>query len=256
MPPKAPSLALLQVFSPALRHDFLVPQSISPQCVRTIRNTAARVRKKAEHIGWMPREKYAKITSLDKLHRRQRDQRVQQRLDSQQRATGMIFAPTPIARSPMSTAAAPVPESPTAAPAADALFSSTSTSTPAPTPTPTPTSPETTAPFQPNPGPTPTTLPFKLPYLITRTKSLNLPVYEQTKGGGTSQLTIIRKITGDIPTFQRHIHQALFPSESEDFKDKRGRKKKWVSLNENTGHVVVRGWRGAEVKRWLELGGF
>ena len=38
--------------------------------------------------------------------------------------------------------------------------------------------------------------------------------------------------------------------------DPRGRKKETVAVNRLTGQVVVRGWRGAEVKRWCEMVGF
>jgi hypothetical protein len=38
--------------------------------------------------------------------------------------------------------------------------------------------------------------------------------------------------------------------------DVKGRKKETVAINWTTRQVVIRGWRGAEVKKWAELSGF
>jgi hypothetical protein len=43
---------------------------------------------------------------------------------------------------------------------------------------------------------------------------------------------------------------------TEAFIDQRGFKKYNVVVNRLTNHVVVRGWRAAEVKRWCTMVGF
>lgn len=53
---------------------------------------------------------------------------------------------------------------------------------------------------------------------------------------------------------QQHVREALGLRET--YTDGKGRKKEFVRVNPVTRQVVVRGWRGAEVKRWLEMGGF
>lgn len=103
-------------------------------------------------------------------------------------------------------------------------------------------------------APPPTTTEFQLPYLITRTPSAQLPVYEHAKGGGTKHITVVRKLSGDLSTLQTHLRDAL--GLGEGFIDTKGRKKEYVSVNWTTRQVVIRGWRGAEVKRWCELAGF
>ena len=97
-------------------------------------------------------------------------------------------------------------------------------------------------------------VPYKLPYLITRTPSSQIPVYEHTKGGGTKHITVLRKLSGDLEALQHHLQDAL--GLSKGFIDAKGRKKQYVVVNQTTKQVVIRGWRGAEVKRWCELAGF
>lgn len=100
----------------------------------------------------------------------------------------------------------------------------------------------------------PTTTSFQLPYLITRTPSAQLPIYEHAKGGGTKHITVVRKLSGDLGALQSHLRDAL--GLGEGFIDTKGRKKEYVSVNWTTRQVVIRGWRAAEVKRWCELAGF
>ena len=101
---------------------------------------------------------------------------------------------------------------------------------------------------------TPTVSQQSLPYLISRTPTANLPVYEHTKGGGTKHITVVRKLSGDLSALQLHLREAL--GLEEGYLDAKGRKKQNVTINWTTRQVVVRGWRGAEVKRWCELAGF
>jgi large subunit ribosomal protein L49 len=110
---------------------------------------------------------------------------------------------------------------------------------------------------QPTGTPTPaaaTEAPYKLPYLITRTPSAHLPIYEHTKGGGTKHITVLRKLTGDLDALQLHLREAL--GLAQGFIDAKGRKKEHIVVNRTTQQVVIRGWRGAEVKKWCELAGF
>jgi large subunit ribosomal protein L49 len=51
--------------------------------------------------------------------------------------------------------------------------------------------------------------PSKLTYHVSRTHSNNLPVYNQTRGGGTQKLTQIRKVSGDQQKLKTDIAEAL-----------------------------------------------
>ena len=93
-----------------------------------------------------------------------------------------------------------------------------------------------------------------LPFLIARTSSSHLPVYEEVKAGGSKHITRIRKISGDVERLASAVRLAL--GLPEHITDVKGKKKNTVSINWTTNHVVVRGWRGAEVKKWAELSGF
>jgi len=162
---------------------------------------------------WMPREKYAKLTSLDKLHRRQKAAIRKEREFSEVRAQNMTL------------------ES------------------------------ETQIPMQSPPStPSPSTIMSRLavvshlPFQISRTWSANLPVYESTKAGGSKHITTIRKITGDLNELADQVRKAL--DLEQHITDVRGRRKETVAINWTTRHVVVRGWRGPEIKKWAELNGF
>lgn len=93
-----------------------------------------------------------------------------------------------------------------------------------------------------------------LPYLIARTKSSSLPIYETSKSGGTKRITTIRKITGDLAELAAAVRSALRMDEY--MTDLRGRRKANVAINHTTKQVVVRGWRAPEIKRWAEMTGF
>ena len=42
----------------------------------------------------------------------------------------------------------------------------------------------------------------------------------------------------------------------QSYVDRKGRRKDNVKVNPLTKQVIVRGWRGAEVKKWCEMVGF
>lgn len=87
-----------------------------------------------------------------------------------------------------------------------------------------------------------------------RTKSANLPIYESTKSGGSKRITTIRKIKGDLNELATSVRTAL--GLDEFMVDVRGRRKANIVINHTTNHVVVRGWRAPEIKRWAEMSGF
>ena len=93
-----------------------------------------------------------------------------------------------------------------------------------------------------------------LPYNILRTPSKNLPIYQTTKSGGSKHITTIRKIQGNLTELALAVRQAL--GLEEYLVDMRGRRKANVVINQVTQQVVVRGWRGPEIKRWAEMSGF
>lgn len=94
----------------------------------------------------------------------------------------------------------------------------------------------------------------ELPFRIGRTTSKNLAVYESTKAGGSKHITTLRILTGDLHEMQRQLRAVLqLPEQTIDNK---GRKKEPVSVNHLTQHIVIKGWRGAEIKKWAETLGF
>lgn len=94
----------------------------------------------------------------------------------------------------------------------------------------------------------------QLPFRIGRTATKNLAVYETTKGGGSKYITTVRRLTGDLQEAQRQLRTALqLPEQTVDNK---GRKKEPVSINHLTQHIIIKGWRGPEVKKWAETLGF
>ena len=93
-----------------------------------------------------------------------------------------------------------------------------------------------------------------LPYTISRTPSSNLPVYHLAKAGGNKHLTTVRKLSGDLNALQSDIRSAL--GLEQFVVDQQGRKKENVVINWTTRQIVVRGWRGPEIKKWAETRGF
>jgi len=93
-----------------------------------------------------------------------------------------------------------------------------------------------------------------LPFHMSRTGTKNLPVYETVKAGGSKHITQIRKLSGDLQEMQRQLRVVL--QLPEITVDKKGRKKEPVMINHLTQQIVVKGWRGPEVKKWAEMVGF
>lgn len=93
-----------------------------------------------------------------------------------------------------------------------------------------------------------------LEFHIGRTKSQNFPVYESKKAGGNKRITTLQHVSGDLRVVQNQLQAVLdLPAWTVDGK---GRKKQPVAINHLTRHIVIAGWRGAEVKKWAELLGF
>ncbi|EON98433.1 putative mitochondrial large ribosomal subunit protein [Phaeoacremonium minimum UCRPA7] len=92
-----------------------------------------------------------------------------------------------------------------------------------------------------SPLPTP---PRQLSYLVSRTPSNNLSVYNLAKSGGTQKLTTVKKIAGDARALRREMVAELgFPMEE-------------VNINPVTGHINVKGWHQEKIRAWLEARGF
>jgi len=69
-----------------------------------------------------------------------------------------------------------------------------------------------------------------LPYFVRRTGSNQLPVYLETKAGGTKQLTKIQKTEGDLDALRNDLAYTLgVDVRSPD-----------VSINRLTGHIIVK----------------
>ncbi|KAJ9621089.1 54S ribosomal protein img2, mitochondrial [Knufia peltigerae] len=181
----------------------------------------------------MPREKYAKITSLDKLHRRQK---------AAVRKERMLFT---LLSNPKTALLTRITGE------FSALRAQRMTSEQATSHTPTPTPSSTTAS---SPILSKLAVISNLPFKISRTPSSNLPVYESTKSGGSKHITTIRKITGDLEQLAGQVRKAL--GMDQYITDIRGRRKETVTINRTTKQIVVRGWRAPEIKKWAELNGF
>lgn len=70
--------------------------------------------------------------------------------------------------------------------------------------------------------------PKQLTYLVEKTPSLNLPVYNEARSGGTRKETVIRKIVGSAQNMKKEIIEEL------KFK------KDDVNINPVTGHIRIK----------------
>lgn len=94
-----------------------------------------------------------------------------------------------------------------------------------------------------------------LPYTIFRAgPGKQLPVYHLSKGGGTKRLTRLRKLSGDLNALREDLTRAL--GVEGGYRNGKGEKVDVVSVNWQSRQVMVRGWRGPEVKAWAEGRGF
>jgi large subunit ribosomal protein L49 len=102
-----------------------------------------------------------------------------------------------------------------------------------------------------------------LPYFVRRSASNKLPVYTDTKAGGTKKLTKIQKTEGDLDQLRNDLACALGVVDGH-------KPNPDVSINRLTGHIVVKvclilgglgqsetntliqGWRKSEILKFLE----
>ncbi|KAK4210871.1 mitochondrial large subunit ribosomal protein-domain-containing protein [Rhypophila decipiens] len=82
------------------------------------------------------------------------------------------------------------------------------------------------------------------PFVISRTASLNLPIYLESKRGGNKKLTLIRKLEGDRTVLAQWLAEDL------------GLDRKKVRVKAPTNHVEVEGQYVDEVRQWFEARGF
>ncbi|KAJ0109354.1 hypothetical protein J7T55_000279 [Diaporthe amygdali] len=88
------------------------------------------------------------------------------------------------------------------------------------------------------------TQPRQLSYLVERTPSKNLSVYNDARAGGTKKQTVVKKIVGDARALRDEIAEELkFPKDD-------------VKINPVTGHIKIKGFHADKVQKWLEARGF
>ncbi|KAI1915903.1 hypothetical protein LOZ58_000358 [Ophidiomyces ophidiicola] len=82
-----------------------------------------------------------------------------------------------------------------------------------------------------------------LPYFIRRTSSNQFPVYLEKRAGGTKLETRLQKTEGDIDALREDLIKVLGMDENpaDD-----------VKINRLNGHVLVNGWRKAEILQFLQ----
>lgn len=76
-----------------------------------------------------------------------------------------------------------------------------------------------------------------LPYFVRRTPSNQLPVYLETKAGGTKRLTKIQKTEGDLEALRSDLARALDVEESGSSQPKKNSE---VTINATNGHIIVK----------------
>ncbi|MCJ1387929.1 hypothetical protein MMC18_000772 [Xylographa bjoerkii] len=84
------------------------------------------------------------------------------------------------------------------------------------------------------------TSPILLSYHVHRTASKQLPVYHLAKRGGNLHQTRIRKIDGSINDLRNELQLAL------RLKDEH------IVINQITRHIIIKGWKKAEVDKFLK----
>ncbi|KAI5855347.1 putative mitochondrial large ribosomal subunit L49 [Tricharina praecox] len=84
------------------------------------------------------------------------------------------------------------------------------------------------------------TPPTPLPFFVHRSKTNNLPVYEEARSGGTLKTTRIRKTEGDLNDLRLRLieHLELKPE--------------GVYINNLTKHVIVKGHLKQKVEAFLK----
>ena len=79
-----------------------------------------------------------------------------------------------------------------------------------------------------------------LPFSIMRTHTGNLPVYTDIRTGGQRQLTVVRKIEGDIEAFKAELAKVVSNA----------------TIEEKMGRLEISGIHSQKVKLWLTRLGF
>ncbi|KAI0998815.1 hypothetical protein K3495_g9380 [Podosphaera aphanis] len=82
--------------------------------------------------------------------------------------------------------------------------------------------------------------PSVLKYVVRRTPSDKLPVYQLSKNGGNKKITKIRKVEGDIAALRDEIREAFGLTDRE------------CTINQLTGHILVKGHRRQQIFKFLE----
>lgn len=77
-----------------------------------------------------------------------------------------------------------------------------------------------------------------LPYFVRRTPSNQLPVYLETKAGGTKRLTKIQKTEGDLEALRSDLAKAL--NLEEESGSSQSKKNSAVTINSTNGHIIVK----------------
>lgn len=88
--------------------------------------------------------------------------------------------------------------------------------------------------------------PPNLPYFVRRSRMHNLPVYTDITNGNR-QMTVIRKVEGDIWALQKDVEAFLSPMLG---------KTPITQVNEVTGTLRIKGYFDQQLKAWLLEKGF
>ncbi|XP_038620779.1 39S ribosomal protein L49, mitochondrial [Tachyglossus aculeatus] len=88
--------------------------------------------------------------------------------------------------------------------------------------------------------------PPNLPYFIRRSRMHNVPVYTD-KTHGNREMTVIRRVEGDIWALQRDVEEFLSPLMG---------KTPVTQVNEMTGTLRIKGFWDQQLKAWLLEKGF
>ncbi|XP_006911180.1 39S ribosomal protein L49, mitochondrial-like [Pteropus alecto] len=88
--------------------------------------------------------------------------------------------------------------------------------------------------------------PPDLPYFVRRSRMHNIPVYKDITHGNR-QMTVIRKVEGDIWALQKDVEDFLSPLLG---------KAPITQVNEVTGTLRVKGYFDQQLKAWLLEKGF
>ncbi|XP_052618373.1 39S ribosomal protein L49, mitochondrial [Peromyscus californicus insignis] len=88
--------------------------------------------------------------------------------------------------------------------------------------------------------------PPNLPYFVRRSRMHNIPVYKDITHGNR-QMTVIRKVEGDIWALQKDVEEFLSPQLG---------KTPVTQVNEVTGTLRIKGYFDEQLKAWLLEKGF